>query len=414
MLDIKFIRENPDKVKEGVKNKNFDPQLVDDWLKIDKEYSALLKELDLLREKRNNLADKVRNSKKPPTEKDLSEGKKIKTEIDRVGEKINKRSKWKDLLCQIPNLPADDVSIGKDESENIEIRRWGEIPKFDFKVKDYLDIGEALDIIDVKRAGKVSGTRFGYLKGDAVLLEIGLINLALEILTKEGFIPVIPPVMLKRDVEIGLGYGLDDAYILEKDDLVLVATAEHSLVAMHKDEVLDFKKLPTRYVGFSACFRREAGSYGKDTKGILRVHQFNKVEMVSFCDPEKDDEEHNYLVSLEEKLMQMLKIPYRVMKMCTGDLGGPTARKYDIEAWFPAENKYRETHSCSTCTDYQSRSLNIKTGKDGKLEYLHVLNGTVFSERPILAILENYQQKDGSVIVPEVLKKWVGKNKITR
>ena len=247
------------------------------------------------------------------------------------------------------------------------------------------------------------------------MLEFALVRLALETLIKEGFTPVIPPVMIKLDSMQGMGYlehgGVDNMFVLEKDSLVLVGTSEQSIGPMHMNEVLDVKTLPRRYVGFSTCFRREAGSYGKDTRGILRVHQFDKVEMFSFTRPEDGDAEHEFLLSLEEKLMQNLELPYQVTKMCSGDLGDPAARKYDINAWFPSENCYRETHSTSTTTDFQSRRLNIKyRKKDGTSAFVHMLNGTAFSQRPILAILENYQQEDGSVRVPEVLQEFVGKD----
>jgi seryl-tRNA synthetase len=277
-------------------------------------------------------------------------------------------------------------------------------------------LGEKLDIIDVQRASKISGARFYFLKNDGALLEFALRELAFELLLKEGFIPVLPPVMIKTEVMKGLGYmengGDEDMYVFEKDGLVLVGTAEQSIVAMHQDDTFEAKDLPKRYVGFSTCFRREAGSYGKDTKGILRAHQFDKVEMVSFVKQGEDDKEHEYLLSLEEKLLQALKLPYQVVKMCTGDLGFPAARKYDIEAWIPSENKYREITSASTTTDFQARRLNIKYREQNGTEFANILNGTAFSTRPIIAILENYQQEDGSILVPEVLQKYLNKKVI--
>ena len=326
------------------------------------------------------------------------------------------------MLRQIPNLPAADVKTGKDESENEIIKKWGEPTKFLFEPKDHLAIGEALGIIDIERAAKVSGTRFYYLKGAGVVLEMALIQLALKTLTKEGFIPVIPPVLIKKQAMAGMGYlehgGEEDMYVLEKDGLFLVGTSEQSIGPMHMDEVLDGKKLPLRYMGFSTCFRREAGAYGKDTRGILRVHQFDKVEMFSFTKPEESDKEHEFLLSLEEKLFQSLGIPYQVLKMCSGDLGAPAARKYDLEAWMPGQGKYREVTSTSTCTDYQSRRLNIKYReiKDQKpaTNYVHILNGTAFAiGRTLIAILENNQQEDGSVLIPEVLRDYTGFEKIS-
>jgi len=289
----------------------------------------------------------------------------------------------------------------------------GEKPKFDFKPKDYLTIAENLDLIDVKRAAKTSGTRFGFIKREAVLLEFALINLALDNLTKKRFIPVLPPVMLKSEMARGMGYleqaDANEAYYLPQDDLYLAGTAEQPLGTMHANEVLDEKDLPRRYVGFSTCFRREAGAYGKDTKGILRVHQFDKVEMFSFCRPGESQKEHQFFLEIEKGLMNDLKIPYQIVQICTGDLGFPAAAKYDIEAWFPNQGRYRETHSTSNCTDFQARRLNIRyqNSKSKKLEFVHTVNGTVFSQRPLLAIIENYQQKDGSIIVPEALKKYL-------
>jgi seryl-tRNA synthetase len=409
MIDITLIRENPEKVKKGVVAKQLDPGLVDQFLRLDEKRRNLLGEIESLRAKRNEAAKA----------KDIDKGREIKAKLQKKEPELKEiEEKYKKALWQIPNLPAGDVPVGKDESENKVIRKWGKPTKFDFKPKDHLELGEALDIIDVKRAAKVSGTRFGYLKDDAVLLEFALVNFAIEVLTKEGFTPVIPPVLIKKASMRGMGYlehgGEEDMYVLEKDNLVLVGTSEQSIGPMHKDEVFDAKDLPKRYVGFSPCFRREAGSYGKDTKGILRVHQFDKVEMFSFCKAESGDDEHEYLLGLEEKFYQALKIPYQVVKMCTGDLGAPAARKYDIEAWMPGQGKYREVTSTSTTTDFQARRLNIKYREGGKVNFVHTLNGTAFAiGRTIIAILENYQQEDGSVVIPKVLRKYIGKDRIS-
>lgn len=407
MLDINYILENKEKVKKGVKDKGYDPKVVDRLLRVDETRRQLISDIEKLRAEKNKL-----------TREDIQKGKKIKETLRRLEPDLKAvGEEFKNILYKIPNLPAKDVHAGKDEFDNKEIKKWGKVPKFSFKVKSHFELGESLDLIDTKRAGKVSGARFSYLKNEAVMLEFALINFAFEFLLKEGFSLIIPPALISLDSMKAMGYlenkGIGEMYVLEKDKLVLIGTAEQSLGPMHKDEIFNEKDLPKRYVGFSPCFRREAGSYGKDTKGILRVHQFNKVEMFSFVNPKDSDKEHEYFLSLEEKLMQKLEIPYRVVKMCSGDLGDPAARKYDIEAWFPSEKKYRETHSTSTCTDYQSRRLNIKyRKKNGDLDFVHTLNGTAFSERPILAILENYQQKDGCVLVPKVLQKYTGFKKI--
>ena len=416
MIDIKFIRENPEKVQEAAQSKRITID-IHAILAVDTSYRQIQTELQKQQEKANTFSKNITGK---PTDEQLKEGRAIKEELQYKEEQLKKvKTELDALLLQIPNLPKDDVKVGKDESENEVIRKYKEPTKFDFAPKDHLELGEALDIIDVERAAKVSGARFYYLKGDGVLLEFALIQFAMELLLKEGFIPVLPPVLIKKETMQGLGYmengGEEDMFHLRDNELVLVGTAEHTLVPIHKDEVLQKKDLPLRYVGYSPSFRREAGSYGKDTRGILRVHQFNKVEMVSFVEEGKDDEEHDFLLSLEEKFFQALAIPYQVVKMCTGDLGFPAARKYDIEAWMPGQNKYREVTSVSTVTDFQSRRLNIKYHDGQERKYVSILNGTAIPmSRAPIAILENYQQEDGSVVIPEVLRKYMGKDKIIR
>lgn len=413
MLDIKFIRQNPDKVKKSCKDKRVDVD-IDQLLEVDKKRRESIQALE------DMMAQKNKASKEIVRIKDDKEKKKIilkMQELDKNSDRLNKDTKdldkkFNDLMLQIPNLPSDDVPIGKDEKDNLVLREIAEKTKFIFKPKDYLEIAEKLDLIDVKRAAKTSGTRFGFIKKEAALLEFALINLVYDTLTKEGFVPVIPPVMLKTEMARGTGYfeatGAEEAYFFPVDNLYLVGTSEQSLVAMHADENLIEQELPKRYLGFSTCFRRESGSYGKDTKGILRVHQFDKIEMFSLSKPEDSKKELQFFLKMEEKLMQLLELPYRVVKICTGDLGFPAAEKYDIEAWLPSENRYRETHSTSNCTDYQARRLNIRyRDKNGKLNLVHTINGTAFAPgRILIMIIENYQQKDGSVKVPEVLQKY--------
>jgi len=408
MIDIKFIRENASEVTQAAKDKRVDIDITH-ILEIDAKQRELSQVVQQLREERNKFSK----------EKNIEEGRKLKDQLEKQEHALKAvEEELHAWLLKIPNPAKQDVKVGKDESENDVIKKYKEPTKFSFTPKDHLDLGETLDIIDVKRAAKVSGTRFAYLKNEGVLLEFALIQFALEILIKEGFTPVVSPVLIKKDVMRGLGYmengGGEDMFHIDKDGLVLVGTAEHAIVPMHADELLQKKDLPKRYVGFSSAFRREAGSYGKDTKGILRVHQFDKIEMVSFVAQENDDKEHDYLLSLEEKLWQVLDIPYQVIKMCTGDLGFPAARKYDIEAWIPSQNKYREVTSVSTVTDFQSRRLNIKYQDGGEKKYASVLNGTAFAiGRTIIAILENYQQEDGSIIIPKVLQRYIGKEKIS-
>ena len=411
MLDIKLIRENPQKVSDGCQKKGIEVDIAR-LLEVDKKRKDVLQALEDMRSKKNQANRDIQGGK-GDKEKIIMQMRELDTNNDRLdGDLKVLEEEFNKLMRQIPNLPLDEVPFGKDDRENVVMREEGQKPKFNFKPRDYLDIAEKLDIIDVKRAALVSGSRFGYLKGEAAILEFALVNLVLDVVAKENFVPVIPPVMLKPEMMEGMGYtdrGRDEIYFLEKDGLYLIGTSEQSLGAMHANETFQAQDLPKRYAGFSTCFRREAGAYGKDTKGILRVHQFDKIEMFSFCSPEKSAEEHLLLLSLEEKIMQLLGVPYRVLRICTGDLGDPAAAKYDIEAWMPGQNQYRETHSTSNCTDYQARRLNIryKDAKTQKTEFVHTLNGTGLAiGRALIAIIENYQQKDGSIKVPKVLQKY--------
>jgi seryl-tRNA synthetase len=415
MLDTKFLREHTEMVEKAALSKRVKVD-VGHIVTIDEKYRELSQVVQQLRNERNQHTSTIKGK---PTDEQMQKGKDLKEKLEKeehalkaVEEELNE---W---LLKIPNLPKDDVKDGKDESENDVVKKYKEPTKFSFKARDHVELGQLSDIIDIERAAKVSGARFNYLKREGALLEFALVQYAMDTLVAEGFIPIIPPVLIKKEVMRGLGYmehGADeDIFQIEKDGFMLVGTAEHTVVTMHKDDLFKATDLPLRYVGFSSAFRREAGSYGKDTKGILRVHQFDKVEMVSFVTPERSDEEHEYLLSLEEKLFQSLEIPYQVVKMCTGDLGFPTARKYDIEAWIPTQEKYREVTSASTITDFQSRRLNIKFQDGAEKKYAHILNGTAFAiGRTLIAILENYQQEDGSVVIPKVLQKYVRFDKIT-
>ena len=426
MLDIKFIRQNPQIVKEACQKKQVKVD-IDKLLELDRKKREMLVEIENLKAEQNKI------SKQKITEQEqINKAKEIKEKIKETAPLLKIIEKeLNNLLFEIPNIPQENVPVGKDDSGNVVLRKVGKTPKFGFKTKDYIEIGEKLDLIDTKRAAKISGTRFGYIKREAVLLEFALIKYGFDVLAREGFIPVLPPVMLKSEMARGTGYfeatDRQEAYFIPDDNLFLVGTAEQSLIAMHADEIFNEKELPKRYVGFSTCFRREAGSYGKDTKGILRVHQFDKLEMISFCVPEKSKEEHKYLLSLEEKLTKAINLPYQVVNICTGDLGRPAAAKFDIETWIPSENRYRETHSTSNCTDFQARRLNIRyrdksphqsklgTGQAGKLNFVHTLNGTAFAMgRTLIAIIENYQRKDGKVNVPKVLQKYTGLKTIPR
>lgn len=417
MIDIKLLRENPQALQLAALNKNINLD-VDHIVKIDQTYRELLTEVQDLREQRNKVSKAASNPDVKIRNEAIEEGKKLKTELEQKEHALSAvKEELDQWLGKIPNPAKPDVKVGKNDTENDVIKTFKEPTPFSFTPKDHLELGELLDIIDMERAARVSGARFAYLKNDGVLLEFALVQYALHFLLKEGFTPVIPPALIKRETMAGLGYmengGEEDMFTIPSNDLFLVGTAEHALVPMHMDEVLNGKDLPKRYVGFSPAFRREAGSYGKDTRGILRVHQFDKVEMVSFVEKGKDDDEHEFLLQLEEKLFQKLDIPYQVIKMCTGDLGFPAARKYDIEAWMPAQNKYREVTSVSTVTDFQSRRLKIKYRLGDQTDFAYILNGTAFAVgRTLIAILENYQQEDGSVVVPEVLRPFMGKDTI--
>lgn len=418
MLSLDYIRENPKKVETGAHNKGYDVD-VDKLLKLDKEYRELLQDVEKLRAKRNTISAEIPKLSAEEKEAKIQEAEKIKKKLKTKQETLKKlKAQLDELLWSVPNMPFDNVPVGKDENENIVLRHEGKITEFDFEPADYMQIATRHDLIDTERAAKVSGTRFGYLKNEAAILEFALVNFALEVLQKEGFRPVIPPVLIRPEYMKKLGYLTkgweDDIYYLQKDDMVLVGTSEQSIVPMFADEILQEKDLPMRFVGFSTCFRREAGSYGKDTKGILRVHQFDKVEMVSFTHPDKSREEHKFLLSMQEKLMQALDVPYQVVHICTGDTGFPMAEKFDIESWVPSEKKYRETHSTSNATDFQARRLNTRfKSKDNKTELVHILNGTAFAiGRTIITLLENHQQKDGSIKIPKPLQKYTGFKKI--
>jgi len=412
MIDIKFIRKNPKQVKEAYSKKGVKLD-IDSILKLDEKRREILITVEDLRAKKNEGSKEITKAQTETQKKKIiSKMQRIDKEEDKIQKKFKKADKeFADLMIRVPNLPLENVPVGKDEKENVTIKEVGKKPKFKFQPKSYLEIAEKLDLIDIKRAAKISGTRFSFLKKEIALLQIALINFTFDKLIKEGFIPIIPPVMIRPEMMEGTGHisGEDaqEKYFIEKDKLYLVGSAEQSIVTMYADEVFEKEDLPKRYLGYSSCFRREAGSYGKDTKGIFRVHQFDKIEMVSFCSIDKSDQEHKFLLSLQEDLMQFLKIPYRVVHICAGDLGFPAANAYDIEAWLPSEKRYRETHTTFNDTDFQTRRLNIRyrSSGDDKLEFAHTLNGTAFAiGRILIAIIENYQTADGTIKIPDALK----------
>lgn len=426
MLDIKFIKENAEEVKKVTEAKQLNPSLVDKVLELDAKRRTLIEEIDNLRSKRNQIAKEGKAS---------DEGKKIKEDLKEKEPALAKlEGEYKEVLWQIPNLFSPDTPFGKDESENKVVRKWETPRKFDFEPKDHLDLGENLEVIDVKRAAEVTGPRFGYFKGGAAMLEFALIQYAISVLTDENilktiadkveagynpkpFIPVVPPVMIKPDVfdKMVRLNPKEERYYIQSDDIYLIGSAEHTLGPLHMNETLPENKLPIRYVGFSTSFRREAGSSGKDVRGVLRVHQFDKIEMETFTLPENSIKEQDFIIGIQEYLVQSLNIPYEVVAICTGDMGKPDYRQVDINMWLPGQDKYRETHTSDMMTDYQARRLNTKVKReDGRIEYAHMNDATAFAiGRTIIAILENYQEKDGSVVVPEILRKWVDKDRIT-
>lgn len=415
MVDIKLIREQPERVRESCRKRGVDVD-IDLLLDLDKKRRELLVAMEDMAAQKNRANEEIKRAK-DARERDaiILKMRELDGSADRVSKEFREVDEaFRTLMLQVPNLVQDDVPEGTDERGNLVLREEGKKPAFHFAPKEYLELAENLDIIDVKRAAKVSGSRFGYLKGGAVRLEFALVNFAFDELQRHGFVPLVPPVLIKEDAMRGMGYIDTEAdraerYFLEKDKLFLVGTSEQSVGPMHADEVFEEKDLPRRYVAFSTCFREEAGSYGKDTKGILRVHQFDKVEMFSFCHPATSRHEHQFLLNTAESLLQKLEIPYRVVQLCAGDLARPSAATYDIESWMPGQSTYRETNSISNCTDFQARRLNIRyRARDGKLHFVHTLNGTAFAiGRTLIAIIENYQQHDGSVAVPRVLQKYV-------
>jgi len=403
MLDIKYIRENLAEVKKALAKKHARFK-VDKLVSLDEKRRKLLSEIENLRAQRNKLV----------REKDIEGGRKIKRKLAKIEPKLKQiKDEFNQLMTLMHNIPDKSVPHYKEGSQII--RKWGEIPKFNFSPKTHDELGKILDIIDTERAAKVSGSRMGYLKNEAVILELALINYIFETLIKQGFIPMVVPVLVRERAMFGTGFFPNEKreyYKITEDDLYLVGTAEVPLCAYHADEILPEKILPLKYVGFSSCFRREAGSYGKDTYGIFRVHQFDKIEMFIFAHPKHSWQEFENLQKIVENILQELGLPYQVVNISGGDLGAPNAKKYDTEVWLPGQNKYRELTSCSHDTDFQARRLNIKFKSGGKekkekIEYVYTMNSTAAAiGRTIVAILENYQQKDGTVKIPKVLQKY--------
>ncbi len=421
MLDIKFIRESPDILKKDLQKRNDKEKLewADDLLDKDSEYRRLLQDNQKIRQGRNNITDEINKLRKQGLDfrEKVQEAKDLPDKIKQSDEKLTElRNKIDYYLMRLPNILHDSVPEGKDSNGNAVLRTWGEKPKLDFELKPHGELLQELGMANFEKAAEVAGHGFYYLMGDAARLELALVHFAVEFLAEEGFTLVQPPLMLRRGPYEGVT-DLKDfetmMYKIDGEDLFLIATSEHPIAALLMNEVLEEKQLPLKLAGYSPCFRKELGSHSIDTKGIFRVHHFNKVEQFIFCKPEDSWKFHEELLKNAEAIYQKLKIPYRVVNICTGDIGIVAAKKYDIEAWFPRENLYREVVSCSNCTSYQATRLNIKYRKGEEKEYIHTLNSTaVATSRTIRAIIENYQQKDGTIKVPTVLQKYMGKKVI--
>lgn len=401
MLDLTFIRQHPEKIQQELADRGLKLDFAA-WQKLDAEKLALTQKVEALRAKRNAAAAK----------KDVKAGKTLKIDLRKLETELTSlHKKWRVVFEQLPNLHSATTPTGKSAADNKVIKEAGEKPRFNFSPKSHVALGEQLGIVDVKRAANVSGSRFSYLAGDGALLEWALTQFAVKELMSKGFVPLIPPMLINKKAAEATGAEEllnEDAYHTKEDELVLVGTSEHAIVTRHMEETLPEA---VRYVGFSTCFRREAGSYGKDTAGIIRQHQFDKVEMVSFARPEDSEKELRALVTLEEALMTKLGLPYRLVQMCTADLAPAQSEKIDLEVWLPSEERYLETHSAANCTDYQARRTNTKIAtKDGPV-YAYTLNATALAiGRTITVILEHYQQADGSVAIPEALQPyWLGK-----
>lgn len=425
MLDIKFIRENPDIVRAAIKNKKGEPVDLDALFTLADSRKELMQKID----ETNRLRNEAQNSR------NIDEGKRLKDVLQELEtRKSALDAEYVSMMIKLPNVPSVDTPIGTDEAENKVVREWGEKPQFAFTPKDHATLGKDLGIINTEKATEVSGSRFSYLMGDLVLLEWAMMQFAMSVLVNEAklkeiadaegltvstkpFVPVLPPVMIKKPVQVRMARYLkdEDHYLFPNDDLMLIGSAEHTLGPLHMDEIIPEADLPIRYVGFSTAFRREAGTYGKDTTGILRQHQFNKMEMESFTLPEHGMQEQDFLVAIQEYFLRSLNLPHQRILVCTGDMGFPDQRQIDIETWVPTQQKFRETHSADYIGGFQARRLNTRVKRaDGTIEHVHMNDATALAERPLIAILECNQQADGTVKVPQVLVPFMGKDVIRK
>lgn len=433
MIDIRILREQPELVKAAAKNKNasLSSADIDRLLVLDKERREFTTSMEEVRRERNELSDGLKKGK--PSAEHIEAGKKLKAQLAKLEDEFaGIDGEYLALLKQVPNLPLSDVPVGRTEAENVVAKTVGELPQFDFELKNHWQIGEARGWIDKERAAKVAGSRFAYLKGDLVRLHMAMVNFAMDVVTDEmvlsriaadaglkvstkPFVPVLPPLMVRTDVYDAMDRlePRDDRYKIEGEELWLQGSAEHVLGSMHANEIIPEADLPVRYVGYATSFRKEAGTYGKDMEGVFRLHQFDKLEMESLAAAEVSLDEHYFMIAIQEYIMNQLELPYQVIMKCTADIGKPNARGVDIDTWLPGQGKYRETHTADYMTDYQARRLQTRVRRaDGTVELVHTNDATVLSQRPLIAIIENYQQADGSVRVPKVLVKYYGRESL--
>lgn len=413
MLDINFIREYKNIVKKAAIDKGYSID-IDKLIRVDNKRRELIKRIESLRVEQNKL---TRGLKGKPDRITIEKSRELKIKLEKLEPELAEIEKeYSKIMLLVPNIPSKDTPVGKDESKNKEIRRWGKVPKFTFPIKDHVELGEKNDILDIERGVKIGGTRSYILKNELALLEQAVLRLGLDIVRKEGFSIMNVPVIVNEEVLIGSGFfpfQKEDIYKI--DDKYLVGTSEASLVYYYANETLQEHRLPCLLSGITTCFRKEAGTYGRDTRGIFRVHQFNKVEQVVLCKEEDAEKMFNFILDISEKIIKALSLPYRVVQMCTGEMGAKNIKQVDIEVWFPAQNRYRETHSCSYLGDFQARRANIKyIDNSGEKHFVHTLNNTAVATPRILgAILENYQKKDGSIQVPKILQSYMGIEKIS-
>ena len=411
MLDPTILKDNIEVLKSNISRRNLKIDL-NQLISLNEERKSLRFDAEQKRSQQKELGKQIAIADESEKDELLSKATELSNEVKSLFEQVEKKDEeFLNLWVKIPNLISDTSPDGKSDKDNLEIKKVGNVKDMP-SPKDHLEIASKLNLIDVEKASEVSGSRFAYLFGDLVKIEFNLVSWALNKLSEKGFIPTVPPVLVRENALYGTGFFPDDAeqvYEVPNDDLYLVGTSEVPLAALHSNEIINMEELPLRYAGFSTCFRREAGTYGKDTTGIFRVHQFDKVEMFSFCDPQKSEEEHEFILSVEEELLQSLEIPYRVVDVCAGDLGASAAKKFDIEAWIPSQNTYREVTSCSNTTSFQARRLNIRAKSEGDTSVLHTLNGTAIAVgRILIALIENNQTEDGKVEFSDKVAEIIG------